>query len=167
VSTRILRTSETAAPEYRLSAVACGFALVLAAHPAVADQSDDLTRLREEAAQQKRDLEGTEARIRALEQKSGDAPARDAGAQPGSPRSDNAPSTQVSARAQLKKNWSQVEPGTPQDRVQALLGPPQKVLRIDGALVWYYVYPEVGPASVFFNARGKVSSRQSPTFGWW
>jgi hypothetical protein len=131
--------------------LACGVAAVLTALPAAAGQSDDLSRLREEAAQQRRELEGTEARIRALEHESGKA---------------GAPATQLSALAQLKKNWSQVEPGTPQDRVQALLGEPQKVLRIDGALVWYYAYPGIGPGSVFFNASGKVSSRQSPYLGW-
>ena len=141
---------------FALSARACGLALALGVLPAVADQSDELTRLREEAAQQRRDLQGTESRIRALEQKRGEAPAPDAKADTG-----------VSALAQFKKNWSQVEPGTPQERVQALLGAPQRVLRIDGALVWYYVYPGIGPASVFFNARGEVSSRQSPSFGWW
>jgi hypothetical protein len=140
MTTRILRTS--------------GLALLLVAHPAVADQSDELTRLRDEAAQHRRDLEGTEARIRAMEQGSGESTAALA-------------ATQDSPLVQLKKNWSQIEPGTPQDRVRALLGPPQKVLHIDGALVWYYVYPGVGPASVFFNTRAVVSSRQSPSFGWW
>jgi hypothetical protein len=135
-------------------AAACGLALLLVPHPAVADQSDELTRLRGEAAQQRRDLQGIESRIRALEQGSAEpAPAL--------------PATQDSTLVQLKKNWSQIEPGIPQDRVRALLGPPQKVMRIDGALVWYYVYPGLGPASVFFNAREVVSSRQAPSFGWW
>jgi hypothetical protein len=137
----------------------CSLLLALAAVPgalpAAADQGDDLNRLRDEAAQQRRDLEVTEARIRALEQQKGDAPVRD-----------TTPAPQVSQLAQLKKNWSQVEPGTPQDRVRALLGEPEKVLRIDGALVWYYAYPAIGPGSVFFNASGKVSSRQSPSLGW-
>lgn len=131
--------------------LACGAAAALTALPAAADQSDDLSRLREDAAQQRRELEGTEARIRALEQKSGEA---------------TAPATQVSPLVQLKQSWSQVEPGMPQDRVEALLGKPKNVLRIDGALVWYYAYPGIGPASVFFNASGKVSSRQSPSLGW-
>jgi hypothetical protein len=135
--------------------LACGLAIALSAAPAIADQSDDLTRLREEAAQQRRDLEGTEARIRALENQTGNAAARDASAQP------------ISSLVQLKKSWSQVEPGTPLERVAAVLGPPEKVLHIDGTLVWYYAYPGIGPASVFFNARGVVSGRQAPTFGWW
>jgi len=131
--------------------LACGAAAALTALAAAAGQSDDLSRLREDAAQQRRELEATEARIRTLEGKGGDA---------------IAPRTQASPLLQLKQSWSEVEPGTPQERVQALLGAPQKVLRIDGALVWYYVYPGIGPGSVFFNAGGKVSSRQSPSLGW-
>lgn len=135
--------------------LACGLAVSLCAARAAAGQSDDLNRLREEAAQQRRDLEGTEARIRTLERETGNAAAPNASPQP------------ISPLVQLKKNWSQVEPGTSKERVQALLGAPEKVLHIDGALVWYYAYPGIGPASVFFNARGVVSSRQSPSFGWW
>lgn len=138
--------------------LACGVVVALTGLPAAADQSDDVSRLREEAAQQRRSLEETEARIRALEQKSG--------GEAGASRGDAAPALQVSTLVQLKKNWSQVEPGVPQDKVQALLGKPEKVLRIDGALVWYYAYPGIGPGSVFFNASGKVSSRQSPSLGW-
>jgi hypothetical protein len=129
--------------------------MALTALPAAADESDDLSRLREEAAQQKRELEATQARIRTLEQKGGVAAS-----------ANSAPAKQPSPLVQLKRSWSQVEPGTPQDRVQALLGTPEKVLRIDGALVWYYVYPEVGRGSVFFNASGKVTSRQAPSLGW-
>jgi hypothetical protein len=135
--------------------LACSFAAALNALPAWADQSDDLNRLREEAAKQRRDLEETEGHIRALEQQRGDAPVRAA-----------TPGPRVSELVQLKKNWSQVEPGAPQERVHTLLGAPEKVLRIDGALVWYYAYPGIGPGSVFFNASGKVSSRQSPYLGW-
>jgi hypothetical protein len=137
-------------------------AAALTALPVSADQSDDLARLREEAAQQRRELEGTEARLRALEQKSGETAGRENGLQPAV-----APATQLSQLVQLKQSWSQVEPGTPEDRVRVLLGTPEKALRIDGALMWYYVYPGIGPGSVFFNASGKVSSRQSPNFGWW
>ncbi len=135
--------------------LACSIAAALSAVPAWADQSDDLDRLREEAVKQRRDLEETEGRIRTLEQQKGGAPFRAASTAP-----------QVSELALLKKNWSQVEPGAPQERVQTLLGAPEKVLRIDGALVWYYAYPGIGPGSVFFNAGGKVSSRQAPSFGW-
>ncbi len=45
-------------------------------------------------------------------------------------------------------------------------GKPEKVLRIDNTPVWYYIYPEIGRGSVFFNGNGKVSSAQSPSLGW-
>jgi hypothetical protein len=138
--------------------------MALAAFPAAADQSDELTRLREEAARQRQSLEGTEARIRALEQNSGNVSPR---AEPSQSHSETTSAAPVSSLVTLKKNWSQVERGTPQEQVQLLLGTPQKVLRIDGTLVWYYTYPGIGPGSVFFNASGKVSSWQSPSFGWW
>jgi hypothetical protein len=54
----------------------------------------------------------------------------------------------------------------PEEKVEALLGKPQKILRIDNTPVWYYVYPEIGRGSVFFNASGKVSGRQAPGLGW-
>jgi len=138
--------------------------IALAAAPAVADQSDELTRLRDEAARQRQSLEGTEARIRALEQNSGNA---SAGAAPRETPGETASAAPATSLVALKKNWSQVERGTPREQVQLLLGTPQKVLRIDGALVWYYTYPGIGAGSVFFNASGKVSSLQSPSFGWW
>ncbi len=53
-----------------------------------------------------------------------------------------------------------------EDGVQALLGKPEGELRIDGNPVWYYVHPGIGRGSVFFNGDGRVSSAQSPTFGW-
>jgi len=138
--------------------------MAFGALPAAADQGDELTRLREEAARQRQSLEGTEARIRALEQNSGSA---SPGAEPRESLSETVSAAPVSSLVTLKKNWSQVERGTPQEQVQLLLGTPQKVLRIDDTLVWYYTYPGIGPGSVFFNASGKVSSRQSPGFGWW
>lgn len=145
----------------RLLLALCAVA-ALSARPAAADQGDDLARLRDAAAQQRRDLEQTEARIRAMEQKSGDPAAQESGS-----AAVRADAVQASPLLQLKRNWSQIEKGTPQERVQALLGAPEKVLRIDGAPVWYYAYPGIGPGSVFFNANGKVSSLQAPSFGWW
>ena len=51
-------------------------------------------------------------------------------------------------------------------KAQALLGKPEKALRIDGSLVWYYIYPGIGRGSVFFNGDGRVSTTQSPGLGW-
>jgi hypothetical protein len=132
---------------------AAGFVALLLSTPA-AGQDDELARLREEAAVLRQSLDRFEARIQALERNAGAA-----SASPGNSKS-------IDALASLKRGWSQVVPGLPEDKVEALLGKPEKVLRIDNALVWYYLYPEIGRGSVFFNASGKVSSRQSPGLGW-
>lgn len=71
-----------------------------------------------------------------------------------------------STLVQLQRNWSEIQPGTSKDRVDALLGKPERVMRINDDLVWYYVYPGVGRGSVFFDGKGKVSNAQSPGLGW-
>ena len=119
-----------------------------------AGQDDELARLREEAAVLRQSLDRLDARIRALERNAGAA---------------SAPadySRSIDALAALKRGWSQVVPGLPEDKVEALLGKPEKVLRIDNTPVWYYIYPGIGRGSVFFNASGKVSDRQAPGVGW-
>jgi hypothetical protein len=140
--------------------------VALTALPAVADQTDELARLREEATQLRQRLDGLEARIRALENQDPDPGARRDGGAPEASRSEPTPANPASPLVSLKQSWSQVEPGIPEDRVQALLGTPERVLHIDGARVWYYVYPGIGRGSVFFSADGKVSSTQSPSLGW-
>ncbi len=149
--------------------------VALAAPSAWADPADELARLREEAAQFRQSLENLEARIQALEnqQRTRDGPPT--GALRGSPEPapgsgaaslPNASPNSISVLIALKKNWSQVQPGTSEDRVQALLGKPERMLRIDGNLVWYYIYPGIGRGSVFFRSDGSVASTQSPSPGW-
>ncbi len=154
------------APKRRPRLVACGIVLALTTLSVAADPTDELARLREEAAQLRQAQDRLDARIRALERQDGGPVARKDSGQPEASRSEAIPITQISSLVSLKQNWLQVQPGTPEDRVQALLGEPERVLRIDGALVWYYVYPGIGRGSVFFNANGKVSSAQSPSLGW-
>ena len=142
----------TPAPGHRRWFAAGLVALLLSAP--VAAQDDELARLRAEAAAQRQSLDRLEARIRALEGNAGAASAS----------ADYARS--IEALASLKRGWSQIVPGLPEDKVEALIGKPEKLLHVDGTLVWYYVYPEIGRGSVFFNASGKVSSRQAPGLGW-
>ena len=54
-----------------------------------------------------------------------------------------------------------------QAEIADVLGQPSKETRIDGKLVWYYYYPGIGGASVFFKSNGQVSSYQAPNVGWW
>jgi hypothetical protein len=54
-----------------------------------------------------------------------------------------------------------------QAEITDVLGKPTKETRIDGKQVWYYYYPGIGGASVFFKNNGQVSSYQPPNVGWW
>jgi hypothetical protein len=123
-------------------------ALGLAALPAFADRGDDIARLREEAAGLRQRLEELEAKIRALD---GGSPEKRPEATP----------------ASLRQSWSEVQPGVSKERVNALLGEPARVMRINGDLVWYYVYPGLGPGSVFFSEKDKVTAVQAPRTGLW
>ena len=71
----------------------------------------------------------------------------------------------ASPQAQLRANWSKIEPGIDASQVSRLLGEPTRKLRLDGRNAWYYSYPAIGNGSIFFTDAGRVSSRQSP-FGW-
>lgn len=144
----------------RLALAAFGFAIALTALSARAGPADELTQLRKEAAELRQKLDQLDAKIQALENQSPAASAKAAAARP------EADSSSAHPVALLKQNWAQIEPGIPREKVQSLLGPPEKVLRIDGSTVWYYAYPGVGRGSVFFTGSGKVSSAQSPSFGW-
>jgi outer membrane protein assembly factor BamE (lipoprotein component of BamABCDE complex) len=59
-----------------------------------------------------------------------------------------------------------VRPGTSEQQVSEILGKPARVMRIDGSVVWYYLYADFGRGSVFFDASGKVSGLQQPSAGW-
>jgi len=66
----------------------------------------------------------------------------------------------------VQRKWSEIRPGTSMERVDALLGKPERVMRINGDLVWYYVYPGLGRGSVFFDGEKRVSNARSPQVGW-
>jgi len=105
-------------------------------------------------------MDELDAKIRALEGEKSVAPAAAATA----PK----PAAQPPAGAyvSLQQNWSQVKTGIPKERVDALLGAPERVLQINGDDVWYYVYPGLGRGSVFFNTKGIVTASQAPRIGW-
>jgi hypothetical protein len=175
------------------SLAAGAIVLALSSLPAAADESGELGQLRQEAAALRQSLNRLDARIEALENRNHDQnPPLRQNAEAPAPSTPVAPSP-VAAPAVpaplapapvapvppeaaatvhpvvlLKRNWSQIERGTAQEKVQSLLGQPEKVLQIGGNTVWYYsypAYPGIGRGSVFFNSDGKVSSSQSPTFG--
>jgi len=131
----------------------------LTALVARADPSGEVTSLRQEAARLRQSVDDFDARIRALEN------AGQATHGPGDAEQANAAPAE-SALLVLQRNWSEIRPGLSQERVNAMLGKPERVLHINGDLAWYYVYPGFGRGSVFFNGEGKVSSAQAPRLGW-
>ena len=166
----------------RPSSAALGIVIALTTSPAWADQTEDLSRLRQEAAQIRQSLEKLEAKIQALENpmrnqdshldtspsehSSGATTPMQRAPNAGAAKLPDAAPTAISSLVEMKQNWLQVQRGTPEERVQKLLGKPEKVLRIDGNLVWYYVYQGIGRGSVFFDGNGKVSATQPPSLGW-
>jgi hypothetical protein len=104
-------------------------------------------------------LDDLDARIRALESANPDA------RNPGDAARTKAVPAET-AFLPVQRSWSEIQPGMRQERVGELLGKPERVLRINGDVVWYYVYPSLGRGSVFFNEEGKVSSAQAPRLGW-
>ncbi len=67
----------------------------------------------------------------------------------------------------LRESWHRVTKNMSQAEILDLLGQPSKETHIDSKLVWYYYYPGIGGASVFFKSNGHVSSYQAPNIGWW
>lgn len=68
--------------------------------------------------------------------------------------------------AALRESWRLVVRGMPAQEVRATLGPATREMLINGRRVWYYIYPGIGRASVFFNSESRVTSSQAPVSGW-
>ena len=68
----------------------------------------------------------------------------------------------------ISQRWRTLERGMTAEAVEALLGPPQRIIEVDSKIVWYYRYPNVGAGSVVFTPEKRVAGWQKPPFhGWW
>ena len=67
----------------------------------------------------------------------------------------------------LRERWSRVAKKCTQAEISDVLGQPSKEIRIDGKLVWYYYYPGIGGASVFFKRMAMFPVIRRPNVGWW
>ena len=142
----------------RLARVMAFMAAACAAAPAAAQQAD-VEALKAEAARMRQSLDELDAKIRAVEGEKSVAPAAAPAARP-----DSKPPAE--SYVSVQQSWSQVRTGLPRERVDALLGKPERVMQINGDDVWYYVYPGFGRGSVFFNTKGIVTASQPPRIGW-
>ena len=130
----------------------------LAAMPALAQPTDELQSLKQEQARLRQSLDAIDRRIRALEEARG-------GAAP-LPAVDRSAVGSGNSLVVLQRSWAEIKPGIAKTRVDELLGKPDRELRINSDLVWYYVYPTIGRGSVFFSENEKVTAVQAPISGW-
>ena len=142
----------------RLACLVAFMAAACAAGLAAAQQAD-VDALKAEAARMRQSLDELDARIRAAEGERSVAPAAAPAAKPDSKEP-------AGSYVSVQQSWSQVRTGLPKERVDALLGKPERVMQINGDDVWYYVYPGLGRGSVFFNSKGIVTASQPPRIGW-
>src|SRR5947208_61482 len=120
-------------------------ALLVAAPCAIAQPADELTSLKQEQARLHRSLDEIDRRIRALEGANSPFPAAAV------PTANPVSVQSIPPLVALQRNWSEIKSGTPKAHVNELLGTPEREMRINGDLVWYYVYPGIGQGSVFFS----------------
>jgi len=132
----------------------------LATPPARAQPNDELANLKTEQARLRQSLDDIDQRIRALERAN---PSTKSGVVP---TTNPVALESVPPFVTLQRNWSEIRPGTSRALVNELLGKPEREMRINGDLVWYYVYPGIGRGSVFFSGADKVTSVQAPRSGW-
>ena len=142
----------------RLARLMVFMAAACAAAPAAAQQAD-VEALKAEAARMRQSLDELDAKIRAAEGERSAAPAAAPAVKPDSTQP-------AGSYVSLQQGWSQIRTGLPKERVDALLGKPERMLQINGDDVWYYVYPGLGRGSVFFNTKGTVTASQPPRLGW-
>ena len=169
------RRAPSSRPAWPRTALALLMLAGMASVPAARAADAEVERLQREVAALKDSVLRLQARVDRLE-----SPARLAGsplavmpppvppAAPVAPLAALEPGADPAAatpQAQLRANWSKIEPGMASDDVSRLLGEPTRKLRLDGRTAWYFSYPALGNGSVFFTDTGRVSSRQSP-FGW-
>jgi ABC-type amino acid transport substrate-binding protein len=150
----------------RLARLMAFMAAACAAAPAAAQQAD-VDALKAEAARMRQSLDELDAKIRTMEGEKSVAPAAAPAVAPAAaPAAKPDDKQPAGSYVSLQQNWSQVQTGLPKERIDALLGKPDRVMQINGDDVWYYVYPGFGRGSVFFNTKGIVTASQSPRIGW-
>jgi hypothetical protein len=140
--------------------------LVLLVVPSTRAQTVDPDAARQEIGELKRTVDQLNTRIEGLERR------LDQPAQP-TPQS----TAQVATRSDTptpaagttpQERWRKIEHGMPVEQVEALLGPPQRTVKIEAKTLWYYSYPEIGSGSIVFVQDGGVVDWQPPPFSvWW
>jgi hypothetical protein len=143
------------------------FTLCLCVPLAAHAQASDTGALREEVKDLKQVIQRLNARLEGLEKRL--APGAAATAQPvaASETPSALPSASATPTPSLREHWRQIDHGMSAQDVQALLGAPQRTMKVSVKTVWYYTYPEIGSGSVVFADDGSVEDWQTPPFNMW
>jgi hypothetical protein len=129
-------------------------------------ESDDTGALRREVGALRQAVERLDTRVQNLEQRvSGESG-------PSAQETGKAPQPVERAGAArevgLKDHWQSVKQGMTMQQIEALLGRPDRTMKLPAKNVWYYAYPDVGNGSVVFAEDGTVTDMQAPPFNsWW
>jgi SmpA / OmlA family len=83
-----------------------------------------------------------------------------------------APATQPTpspgSAATIRDHWHRISHGMTTQEVEALLGRPQRTMKVNANTVWYYTYEDTGSGSIVFAHDGSVIDWQTPPFNtWW
>ncbi|MFI5398637.1 MAG: outer membrane protein assembly factor BamE [Candidatus Binatia bacterium] len=144
-----------------LTVLAC-----LALTASASAESDDTGALRREVGELGQAVERLDARVKNLEQHcSGESgpSAQETGKIP-------QPVERAGAAREvgLKDHWQSVKLGMTMQQIEALVGRPDRIVKLSSKNVWYYSYPDVGNGSVVFAEDGTVIDLQTPPFNtWW
>jgi SmpA / OmlA family len=128
--------------------------------------SDDTGTLRREVGELRQAVERLDTRVQNLEQRfSGESG-------PSAQETGKAPQPVERAGAArevgLKDHWQSVKLGMTMQQIEALLGRPDRIVKLPSKNVWYYSYPDVGNGSAVFAEDGTVIDLQAPPFNsWW
>jgi hypothetical protein len=138
----------------------------LAVSAPVRAESDDTGALRHEVGELRRSIERLSSRVESLEQRL----AAESG--PSNQETGKTPQSVERAGAArevgLRDHWQSVKQGMTTQQIEALLGRPDRTVKLPSKNVWYYSYPDVGNGSVVFAEDGTVIDLQAPPFNsWW
>jgi len=132
-------------------------------------ETGEVAALRQEVTELKQVVERLDGRVERLERQLSSPPAKSSFQGSQSPAAPVPPSPAPAAPAEsVRDHWRRIDHGMTTQEVEALLGPPQRTMKVNTRTVWYYTYPDVGSGSVVFAPDDGVADWQVPPFNtWW
>jgi len=132
-------------------------------------ETGEVAALRQEVNELKQVVERLDGRVERLERQLSSPPSKSTFQGSQSPAAPVPPSPAPAVPAEsVRDHWRRIDHGMTTQEVEALLGPPQRTMKVNTRTVWYYTYPDVGSGSVVFAPDDGVDDWQVPPFNtWW